>query len=139
MKIKNAVWTNSENTIIDCEIEHPQFGWIPFTAMPNDVETLGVQVFNACIAGEAGPIAPYAPPPPPPPPSADANKAEAERRLQTTDWVNQPDVYDPASTPHLTNRDAFLAYRSQVRAIAVNPVAGNLNWPTEPAAVWSQA
>lgn len=69
--------------------------------------------------------------------SAASNKAEAERRLAATDWVNQPDVYDPANTPHLTNRDAFIVYRSQVRAIAVNPVAGNLNWPTEPTAVWS--
>ena len=70
--------------------------------------------------------------------SADANKAQAVRHLAATDWVNQPDVYDPANTPHLTNRDAFLAYRSQVRVIAVNPVEGNLDWPTEPSALWSQ-
>lgn len=75
----------------------------------------------------------YAPVPTP----AEQNKAEAERRLAATDWVNQPDVYDPANTPHLTNRDAFIAYRSQVRAIAVNPVEGNIDWPTEPTAVWS--
>jgi hypothetical protein len=75
----------------------------------------------------------YAPTPPP----AAQNKAEAERRLAATDWVNQPDVYDPANTPHLTNRDAFIAYRSQVRAIAVNPVEGSLDWPMEPTAVWS--
>ena len=73
----------------------------------------------------------------PPPIPASANKAEAERRLAATDWVNQPDVYDPANTPHLTNRDAFIAYRSQVRAIAVNPVDGNLDWPAEPVAAWS--
>jgi hypothetical protein len=69
--------------------------------------------------------------------SAPENKAEAERRLAATDWVNQPDVYDPANTPHLTNRDAFLTYRAEVRVIAVTPVDGTLNWPTEPTAVWS--
>lgn len=73
----------------------------------------------------------------PTPTLAAQNKAEAERLLTATDWVNQPDVYDPANTPHLTNRNAFIAYRSQVRAIAVNPVDGNLDWPTEPTAVWS--
>jgi hypothetical protein len=68
---------------------------------------------------------------------ASQNKATAVAKLAATDWVNQPDVYDPANTPHLTNRDAFLAYRSQVRVIAVTPVEGTLNWPTEPTAVWS--
>ena len=136
MQVKNPQWANAEHTLIDLEVEHSQYGWIPFTANPNDPEEYGRQLYAEAAAGQFGPIAEYVPPPPP---SADANKAEAERRLQSTDWVNQPDVYDPASTPHLTNRDAFLAYRSQVRAIAVNPVAGNLNWPTEPTAVWSQA
>lgn len=68
---------------------------------------------------------------------ASQNKSEAERRLAATDWVNQPDVYDPANTPHLTNRDAFIAYRAQIRVVVVNPVEGNLDWPTEPTAVWS--
>lgn len=136
MNIKNPIWADENHTKIDCQIDHPQIGWIPFTANPNDVEPLGKQVFDACIAGEAGAISPFVPFPPYVA-SALANKAEAERRLAATDWVNQPDVYDPANTPHLTNRDAFLAYRSQVRAIAVNPVDGNLDWPVEPTAVWS--
>jgi len=65
------------------------------------------------------------------------NKATAVAKLTATDWVNQPDVYDPANTPHLTNRNAFLTYRTEVRVIAVTPVEGTLNWPTEPTAVWS--
>jgi transglutaminase-like putative cysteine protease len=68
--------------------------------------------------------------------SAEQNKQEAQKRLAATDWVNQPDVYDPSSTPHLTNRDAFLSYRAQVRGVAVNPVDGNLDWPQQPTAVW---
>lgn len=70
-------------------------------------------------------------------PSAEINKKQAVARLQVTDWVNEPDVYDPANTPHLLNRQEFLTYRSWVRNIAVNPVTGNLDWPTEPKAVWS--
>jgi hypothetical protein len=72
-------------------------------------------------------------------PTAGENKKEAERRLAATDWVNQPDVYDPANTPHLLNRDDFLAYRAVVRGIAVNPSAGVLDWPVEPTDSWSQA
>lgn len=65
------------------------------------------------------------------------NKSEAVRRLAETDWVNQPDVYDPANIPRLTNRDVFIAYRLQIRAIAVSPIDGNLDWPIQPTAVWS--
>lgn len=31
----------------DCEIEHPQFGWIPFTAAPDDVEPHGRAIWAA--------------------------------------------------------------------------------------------
>lgn len=74
-----------------------------------------------------------------PTPTEEDNKTSARQRLQATDWVNGADVYDTARNPHLTNRDAFLDYRSWCRNIAVNPVAGNLDWPIEPTAVWSQA
>ena len=44
MKFRNAHY-NQFGTI-DCEIEHPVFGWIPFTASPDDVEELGRLVFE---------------------------------------------------------------------------------------------
>lgn len=31
MNIKNSVYKNQENTIVDVEIEHPQYGWISYT------------------------------------------------------------------------------------------------------------
>ena len=34
---------------IDCEIEHPKHGWIPFTADPNDVEAHGRAIFDAIV------------------------------------------------------------------------------------------
>jgi transglutaminase-like putative cysteine protease len=129
-------WGNIEQTLINLIIkwtEYPEE--LPFTADPNDVEEHGRQIYAAAAAGQFGPVAPYVAPIA----TADANKLNAEQRLQATDWVNEPDVYDPARNPHLTNRDAFLDYRARCRNIAVNPVAGNLNWPTEPVAVWSQA
>lgn len=36
-----------EDGRFDCEIEHPQFGWIPFTADPNDVEPHGRAIWAA--------------------------------------------------------------------------------------------
>ena len=51
---------------IDMEIDHSVYGWIPFTANPNDSEELGCALYAAAIAGELGAIAPYVPPSPPP-------------------------------------------------------------------------
>ena len=34
--IRNAVSFNDDNTIFNVEIEHPEYGWIPYTLDPND-------------------------------------------------------------------------------------------------------
>lgn len=49
---------NKDGTI-DCEIEHPVFGWIPFTASPVDVEPIGRSIFQGIVDGAAGDIQPY--------------------------------------------------------------------------------
>lgn len=64
--IRNAKYNGVGS--IDCEIDHPEHGWIPFTASPDDVEQHGRDIYTAAIAGEYGPIAPYSPPPPVPDP-----------------------------------------------------------------------
>lgn len=56
MQFRNAQH-NAFGTI-DCEIEHPVYGWIPFTADPNDVEPLGAEVFNAAKGTAATYVAP---------------------------------------------------------------------------------
>ncbi len=69
-------------------------------------------------------------------PTATDNKATASGLLTATDWTTIPDVANPINDPYLANQDAFIAYRSEVRKIAVNPVAGNLVWATAPAEDW---
>ncbi len=135
LSVANPVWANTEHTSINCDITVEQYPGevLPFTADPNDTTEYGPQIYADCVAGAYGPVGAYVAPIA----SVAQNKAEAERRLKATDWVNQPDVYDSAITPHLTNRDAFITYRAAVRSIAVNPVAGNLDWPVEPTASWS--
>lgn len=81
----------------------------------------------------------FSPPVPvvPEPPTADENKAAAAQLLRDTDWVELPSVSDPSVTPHLLNTNEFLNYRSALRAIAVNPTAGELSWPVMPQEQWS--
>ena len=63
MQIRNPKQTSS--LAIDCEIEHPVHGWIPFTASPDDPEKHGRDIYAAII--DAGDIAPYIAPPEPTP------------------------------------------------------------------------
>jgi hypothetical protein len=82
-------------------------------------------------------IEPYIPPPLPPP-TAEENKNYAIGLLSETDWTTIPDVADPAiSNPYLTNQQAYFDYRNLVRPYTITPVAGNINWPTQPTPIWS--
>jgi hypothetical protein len=51
---RNPVWANAEKTLIDCEINHPQYGWIPFTASPDDTEQHGRELFAFLSQGTVG-------------------------------------------------------------------------------------
>ena len=61
MEYRNPVY-NQYGTI-DCEINHPDYGWIPFTAAPDDPEELGRTIHAEITA--AGGIVDYVAPPPP--------------------------------------------------------------------------
>lgn len=91
MKARNAQY--NEFGGIDCEIEHPAHGWIPFTASPDDPEKHGRDIFHA-LKDKA---APYEAPPPPDP--AEALAAEREAMvvpmadflviLAEADWITE--------------------------------------------------
>ena len=70
--------------------------------------------------------------------TSDQNKNHAKEDLINTDWTSFPDVGNPdVSDPYLVNQSAFLAYRSKIREIAINPVAGNLDvWSELPTPIW---
>jgi hypothetical protein len=65
-----------------------------------------------------------------------ANKATASQLLTGTDWTTIADVADPINSPYLANQDEFIAYRNEIRNIAVYPTAGDLVWATPPVEVW---
>lgn len=56
MNYRNAKFT--ANGDIDMEVQHPTFGWIPFTASENDVERHGRDLFNAAKTSAAAYSAP---------------------------------------------------------------------------------
>ena len=68
---------------------------------------------------------------------AQQNKTKAKQILTNTDWTSIADVADPAkSNPYLVNQAEFIAYRSTIRNIAINPTWDAV-FPTAPTEQWS--
>jgi hypothetical protein len=57
MEIRNPRY-NSRGTI-DLDMNHPVYGWISFTASPDDVEQYGKLIFENAKAGKYGEVKPY--------------------------------------------------------------------------------
>lgn len=63
-------------------------------------------------------------------------KKKASELLYATDWTTIPDVANPSdSNPYLINQREFMTWRSEIRQLAVNPVADPV-WPTQPTPQW---
>lgn len=110
-------------------------GWIEFnTPIENQPITELPAWANCCMTKWTEANTPV----PPAPPTAEQNKSTAVSKLQATDWTTIPDVGDPTkSNPYLSNVQDFVVYRNAVRQYAINPVAGDINWPTLPQEVWT--
>lgn len=124
MRTRNPVWANTENTLIDCEIEHPKYGWIPFTASPIDTEQHGREIFAALAQGAVGEY--VAPPAPTNEELAASIRAERNELLYATDWTQAVDV--PKAI-----KDLYAPYRQALRDVPQQsgfPVT--VNWPIAP-------
>jgi|694.fasta_scaffold106532_5 hypothetical protein len=110
-------------------------GWIEFNdgKQNQEIDSLPDWANNAMAAWTVANT-----PKPPSPPTVEENKATASQKLYETDWTTIPDVSDSTkSNPYLTNVSEFLTYRNTVRQYAINPIAGNIDWPTIPTSVWA--
>jgi hypothetical protein len=131
MQIIKPKFATAGKQSIDCQIDHPQYGWIPFTASPQDTEAQGRTVYAQLIAGVHGPITEYVPPPPP---STEhlAREARAKRdaALSASDWTQLPDA-SPLLAPERSQ--AWAAYRQALRDVTRQSGFPNtVNWPASP-------
>ena len=109
-------------------------GWLEFWDKQNEDITELPSWVNCCLAKWTEVNTPV----PPSPPTAEDNKQTAIGLLTQTDWTTIPDVGDPTkSNPYLSNVNDFVTYRNAVRQYAINPVAGDITWPTLPQEVWT--
>lgn len=122
MEFRNCKYNHSGT--IDCEINHPKFGWIPFTANPDDEEEHGRLIYAEVIKVE---IAPYEPPPPPTDEEVAAQvRMERNNLLRETDWTQLADV--PQAT-----KDLWDDYRQALRDVPQQEgFPHEIVWPEKP-------
>ena len=130
--IRNALSLNAENTRFDLEIEHPQFGWIPYTLHPDDTD---MTVDNAQLLELIGTdFAPYVPPTQEELDAQVATEVRAERdRILATEV--DPIVSNPLRWADMTTeqQNTWSQYRADL--LNITDQAGfphDIVWPTQP-------
>lgn len=123
-----------ENGMINCEINHPVHGWIPFTAYREDTGAQFdvAEFFDRMVA--SGEVAPYVPPSQE---ELDAKMAELVRtaRNELLGFVVDPIVSNPLRWADLTaeKQAEWAAYRRAL--LDITEQAGfphNVTWPEQP-------
>lgn len=116
MEVRNA--TFNRHGTIDCEIEHPELGWLPYTADPDDCPS----AYEAALA--LGPSA-YVEPPVQPEALAAIARAQRNALLSACDWTQVPDAP--------VDQAAWATYRQALRDVPQQegfPLT--ISWPVQP-------
>ena len=132
MNYRNAQYI--DDTRIDCEIEHPEFGWIPYTLDPADTDmTIDNNALLAAMAS-AGDVAAYVPPT-----QAELDEAAAQAVRAARDMELAAEV-DPIAGNALRwaaldaeTQAAWAAYRQALLDVPEQTgFPHNVTWPTKP-------
>ena len=131
-EVRNAQSLNAENTAFEVEINHPEFGWIPYALHPDDTD---MTVDNSVLLGLIG--TDYAAYVAPTQAELDAELAANLRGQRDQKLVEEVDpiVTNPLRWAELT--DAKQAEWTQYRTDLLNlpSQAGfpnTVTWPTKP-------
>lgn len=125
VRVTNPQWANVEHTAINVTARFAEIDEdLPFTAVPNDTEAHGREIFARASAGEFGAIDVYVPP------SNERLAVDARmirnQLLNTSDWTQLPDV--PQAL-----KSAWATYRQALRDVtAQSGFPQNITWPTQP-------
>ena len=132
MNYRSAKYINN-NGWIDCEIQHPDFGWIPYTLNPADTDmTVNNDDLLAAMA-KAGDVAAYVPPT-----QAELDEAlSAQLRMDRDALLSKVDAIAGNALRWSALDDkvqaAWAAYRQALLDIPQQsgfPI--NVNWPVKP-------
>jgi len=128
---RNGAYIDASGTI-DCEINHPEWGWIPYTLSDSDGDTT---IDNAAIKVLLGSnITAYVPPTQDELDAEAAAEVRAERDYRLSTEVD-PIVSNPLRWADLTTeqQNAWSQYRTDLLNITDHSgFPHNVTWPTKP-------
>ncbi len=125
---RNAKYSRSDNSLTDVEINHPEFGWIPYTINDDDTDTtINNNSLKTLIGSD---IAAYSAP----------TDAQALANLRSLRNAILEDEVDPIVTNPLrwdalstSKQDEWKAYRTALLDITAQSGAPqSVTWPTKP-------
>ena len=131
-EVRNAVSLSDDNLSMDVEINHPDYGWIPYFLTPSDTDTT---IDNDAVMALIGDnFAAYVPPTQEELDAAAAAQVRAERDSKLVNEVD-PLVTNPLRWADLTEakQAEWTAYRTAL--LDITDQAGfphNVTWPTKP-------
>jgi len=131
-EVRNAVSLDADNTMFNVEINHPVYGWIPYTIQPSDTDnTINNKELLSLIGSDYEAYVA---------PTQDELDAEAaaNARDQRNTLLNievDPIVSNPLRWADLTTdqQNAWAQYRTDL--LNITDQAGfphNISWPTKP-------
>lgn len=107
----------------DCELEHPVFGWIPFTCSPDDTDSESQALHEGILRGQFGEPVPYMPQ------QASRGEVEVSRRAAYADPITGSDrLFAEAQRMNLMGESGWEAVRDQAVA-RFNEIRGQNPWP----------
>ena len=131
-EVRNARSMNEANTVIDVEINHPDYGWIPYLLTDYDEDqTVDNDVLLDLIGSD---FAPYVPPTQEELDAQAAGQIRAQRDYLLETEVD-PIVSNPLRWADLTTeqQNAWAAYRTDLLNITdQSGFPHNVTWPTKP-------
>ena len=131
-EVRNARSMNEENTIMEVEINHPKYGWIPYLLTDYDTDTT---IDNDAVMALIGTnFAQYVPPTQEELDEAAAEGVRGERDFRLSTEVD-PVVTNPLRWADMTaeQQNVWSQYRTDL--LNITDQAGfphNVTWPTKP-------
>jgi hypothetical protein len=122
MKFRDPVFTSDGR--IDCEIYHPDYGWIPFTCEPNDT---GAQFDTSALFKEMKSLAkPYKKPEQSESELSLVIRYQRDQLLRESDWTQLPDVPEAIKIK-------WAVYRQKLRDVPQqSDFPFIVDWPEKP-------
>lgn len=131
-EVRNSHSLNAENTRFDVEINHPQYGWIPYTLDPSDTDMMIDNTELRSLIGSD--FTPYVAPTQAEIDAETAQSVRNERNRRLTSEVD-PIVTNPLRWADLTaeKQNEWTQYRTDLLNVPQQAGFPNaITWPTKP-------